>query len=770
MSKTLNRPMFKRGPDGQMREAKWFGGVVGMLGAGARAIPQIYRAGKYYAPKFSNIPYNFNKAMANIGVPTITGKARTTGIPNPYVGNVGPLNPKASKTFDFRLNQWSDKLADLKNKHNLTTLEASGAKGIKGLPQEVIDHWKSIPKMPGGRRTVEQLAYPFTASMLNNWTTDHSEAASNVDVEAGSTNETVDEQSKIQSGTTEGPEVEGPIVPGSDNIPDDSVEDLDSNDEYDGTGTTIGAAGGPIPDLKSEVMAVDDTISEKSIEDYKAELQGIMGKEDGTMGPLMLMQLGLGMMAGKSTQPGFAGFAEILGKTGQQVLPMWMEHMQNRRKEDKEIALAAYEMLREDRAAKRKRTDDLTDWVWKEQYKMDDWVAKEQYKNAMNPPGDLSVIQYNQPFTTPTGEVIDNWVNGPQIFSKSPQALSIMAQMQEAAANGLPINVQVVPFNMTDAGMKAAGMGDQNLTKAQRGEQSLLAGVYKSNLPQILNFVTDPEIGVHSGNFQTGSAGLLLKTSRFVTRDIQNFFNTFFPNNKAAANAMSGLYGTMRSTTEDTMKGLVDSQMGLLAGEGNVATKAHNGAKDVQFGKYMDETGNLREGNYATEQYVRNLMDNQFYDVNEQMINMMGFLEARLKQPTGRLLADTIQTSINNLKNDKMLTSGDPRQYANKMHTFVRRLYNAYAEHAMRAGMKPDTEFGVGRLGQPLTIEGYNQSYLEFVGNEAIDQGIDLGFMNQFPATQQTIPTGSNSIYPGTNEITINGPADFSGLLEMYTD
>ena len=100
MSKTLNRPMFKRGPDGQMRQAKYVGGIL-------RALPQVYRAGKYYAPKFSNIPYNFNKAMANMGVPTITGKARTTGIPNPYVGNVGPLNPKASKTFDFRLNQWA---------------------------------------------------------------------------------------------------------------------------------------------------------------------------------------------------------------------------------------------------------------------------------------------------------------------------------------------------------------------------------------------------------------------------------------------------------------------------------------------------------------------------------------------------------------------------------------------------------------------------------------------------------------------------------------
>jgi len=153
------------------------------------------------------------------------------------------------------------------------------------------------------------------------------------------------------------------------------------------------------------------------------------------------------------------------------------------------------------------------------------------------------------------------------------------------------------------------------------------------------------------------------------------------------------------------------------------------------------------------------------------MINMMGFLEARLKQPTGRLLADTIQTSINNLRKDRMLTSGDPKQYANKMHMFVKRLYNAYAEHAMRAGTQPETQFGSGRLGQALTIDGYNQSYLNFVGNENIDQGIDLGFMNQFP-NQQTIKTGNapGNIYPGTQEVIINGSDGFKDLLQMYTD
>jgi len=181
MSKTLNRPMFKRGPDGQMRQAKFIGGIL-------RAAPQVYRAAKYYAPKFSNIPYNINR-MVN---------PRAAGIQNPVVGKTGPrnfapLNRKGrpgGDTYDFRLQEWSGKLNNLRNKHNLTALEASGVKGVKGLPQEVIDHWKAIPKMPGGRKITEQLAYPFTYSMLDNWTTDHSEAASNVDVEAGSTVET----------------------------------------------------------------------------------------------------------------------------------------------------------------------------------------------------------------------------------------------------------------------------------------------------------------------------------------------------------------------------------------------------------------------------------------------------------------------------------------------------------------------------------------------------------------------------------------------------
>ena len=748
MSDTLNRPMFKRGPDGQMRQAYWGGGISGML----KAVPTMYKAAKYKAPKFTNLPYNINRMMG-----------RGHDIQPPFVGKTGPTaySPVGNQSYDWRMKAWTDKYNTLKDKHGISGFQASGLMGKQKIPQEVLDHWQTMPKMPGKRVLAESIAYPVTAQMVSNWGNRPDDPHSNIKEEVGSM-----DQEEVTGGTGERPwkedEIEGPKVPGT-NVPDNSIaggED-EVGDEYDGpSDRQPGLFGsGGMPDLTSEAAAMDESISLDGIDKYKNELRELIGKEDKTMGSLLLMQLGLGMMAGKSMQPGFAGFAEILGKTGQQVLPMFMQHMQNKRKEDKEIALAAYDMLREDRAAKTKRTADLADWVWKEQYKLDDWVSKEEYKNTMNPPGELSVVQRNTPITLASGEVIDNWKNVKQIFSKSPEALSIIAM-------GDP-NVQVVPYDLSDAGMMAAGLGDMSLTNSQRGQESLLADTYKGNLGPILNFIMDPEIGVHSGNFHTGTAGRFAQVGRFVTRDIQHLFNTFFPESKTAARANAAVWGMLRSTTEDTMQSLVDSQMGLLAGEGNVATKRHGGQKDVQFGTYMDETGNMREGNYATEKYVRNLFNNNFYDVSEQMVNMMGFLEARLKQPTGRLLADTIKSSIDTLRNEKLM-GGDPKQYANRLHHFVRRLYEAYARHSIKAGQRPETSFGAGRLGQELTIQGYNQSYLGFLGSEAVDRGIDLRWMDQLPSGQENIPAGNapGNIYPGKQEVVINAPADFGELMK----
>ena len=417
MSDTLNRPMFKRGPDGQMRQTKFVGGIM-------RALPLMYKGAKYMAPKFTNLPYNINR-MVN---------PRATGIQPPFVGKQGPMDfvpfvkgKPPSSTFDWRLKSWTDQFNTLKNKHGINNAQAFGFKGKQNVPQEVIDHLKIMPKMPWKRSLTEQGAYGLSANMLDNWMSHPDDPVSNIESDAGTISQDKPPSDR-QPGlfASEGDQIEGPKIEGT-NTPDDSV-----GDEYDGEPSDrqpglfgeVGAAGGPIPDLVSEVVTTDDSVSPKSIEDYKKELQAVIGKEDSNMGSLMLMQLGLGMMAGKSYQPGFAGFAEILGKTGQEVLPMWMEHMQNKRKEDKEIALAAYDMLRQDKKAKSERELGLQDWLMKQEYEMNQWIQKEQYKQPFA--GDESMIQVNNPMYTPTGERIDNWSNLKQTFSKSPEALYIM--------------------------------------------------------------------------------------------------------------------------------------------------------------------------------------------------------------------------------------------------------------------------------------------------------------------------------------------------------
>jgi len=460
---------------------------------------------------------------------------------------------------------------------------------------------------------------------------------------------------------------------------------------------------------------------------------------------LLLMQLGLGMMAGKSDQPGFAGFAEILGKTGQQVLPMWLEHTQNLRKEDKEIGLAAYEMLREDRAAVRDREQGLADWIW-----------KEDYKNLMNPPGVLSNIMVKRERPLPGGGVDTTWELLKQTYSKSPEALAIMA----AGDTG---NMKIVPLTGSEAGLLAGGMGSPQgkWTDAQRGENANLAVTLGKNLGQILDFLMDPQQGLHSGNFKTGYTGRVIKGLRFITREAQQALDAIGVKNPLLSDMYEGAYGALGEATALNLSTL--SEHDAIFGAGNAESgqgdKKRSNKVDIYHGQGMGPDGVMIEGDFATEQYVRSLTDNSLYDIEQQLTNMMGFLMARLKQPTGRLLADTIKSSIS--EQSPLGGMKDPVQAANQMHFFVKTLYESYAKHAAIGGMDIETEW-LGRSGT-LTIQDYEKQYQNFVGDQRTGAPIDFSFLEG----KETINTdGPGNIYPGQNKVTISGTQSFDNLME----
>ena len=759
MSNTLNRPMFKRGPDGQMREAHFWGGLAG--------IPTMWRQAKFAAPKFSNIGYNWNKGMAKLGVPKVTrdGWKLSTGPrevkPVDYSGlNIGKSGPRnysiIDEAYDARMLDWRKNLDSLMTKH--------GAKGLtfKMMPQEVKDHWARIPRMPTGRKRFEQAGYGIGVPMMHGWTAGYPD---DPEANAAADGETAIEQP--QEGT-QGAGVDGAKStydgegPTGGPIPETKSEiekDPDNNQgfDYDGAEDSEyvspdqGPAGGPIPELVDDAVTMDDSISKESILKYKQELKDIIGPEDKTTGSLLLMQLGLGMMAGKSNQPGFAGFAEILGKTGQQVLPMWMEHMANRRKEDKEISLAAYEMLREDRSAKRKRDEDLTDWVW-----------KKEYENMMNPPGVMSNIMVKKVTDLGNGETDEKWELLKQTYSKSSEAMEIMNNPEKYP----PSMFQIVPLNISDAGMIAGGLSDPKgkWTDSQRGENAQLATTLVKNIPQILDFLMNPQVGLHSGNFKTGYTGKVIKGLRFLTKETNQALDAIGIKSPMLGDMYKGMYGFLGSNSSAYITEL--SNTGGLAPAGNQMSDRHStlGKNDIWYGE-SEVNGQMVEGEFATEQYVRNLTDNSLYDIEDQLTNMMGFLMARLKQPTGRLLADTIQSSIK--EQAPLGGMKDPRQAANQMHHFVKRLYEAYVRHAKIGGMDIETEWQ-GSFGK-MSIFDYENSYRSFVGQEGMGQpGIDFSLLGgQFQMNNTQSAPGN--IYSGTNNVTLDGPVPFEDLINKWS-
>ena len=763
MSNTFNRPMFKRGPDGRLREAHFWGGMAG--------IPTMWRQAKFLAPKFSNVGHYWNKGMSKLGVPKVTRDGFKFGTkprvvkpikyPNPSLGEgvQGPLKSNYSivdEAYDARMVSWKKKLDTLMGKHNIKGLS------LRAMPEEVKKHWQAIPRMSKGRRRVEQIGYGIGVPMLYGWGPGYpDDTEANIKAETGSLDNETPEDGTTGAGIDESKTTYGSGIEQEGGAPYKSMIEMDE-DPTDGQGVDYDGAAGKgtsdrqpglfgsegadqMADIVNDSVLADDEISLEGIEKYKQELKAVIGEEDKTTGTLLLMQLGLGMMAGKSDQPGFAGFAEILGKTGQQVLPMWLEHTQNLRKEDKEIGLAAYEMLREDRAAKRERESDLADWIW-----------KEDYKNLMNPPGVLSNIMIKKERPLPGGGVDTTWELLKQTYSKSPEALQIMAM-------GDTGNMKIVPLNISDAGLLAGGMGSPQgkWTDAQRGENANLAVTLGKNIGQILDFLMDPQQGLHSGNFKTGYTGRVIKGLRFITREAQQALDAIGVKNPLLSDMYEGAYGALGEATALNLSTL--SEHDAIFGAGNAESgqgdKKRSNKVDIYHGQGMGPDGVMIEGDFATEQYVRSLTDNSLYDIEQQLTNMMGFLMARLKQPTGRLLADTIKSSIS--EQSPLGGMKDPVQAANQMHFFVKTLYESYAKHAAIGGMDIETEW-LGRSGT-LTIQNYEKQYQNFVGDQRTGAPIDFSFLEG----KGTINTdGPGNIYPGQNKVTISGTQSFDNLME----
>ena len=149
-------------------------------------------------------------------------------------------------------------------------------------------------------------------------------------------------------------------------------------------------------DLTSAYLENDTSVDEKSVKEVKAELKELMGDDSKLMNTMMLLQLGLGMMTNSTNQCGIRGFLDVAGKTGSQILPIAMQNLQNKSKMDKELALAAYDIVREDRRAKNKQYTDIQNFYMKE-------LIKKEFEGNQ-PKGTLRTVMKKSTIELPDGQ------------------------------------------------------------------------------------------------------------------------------------------------------------------------------------------------------------------------------------------------------------------------------------------------------------------------------------------------------------------------------
>lgn len=151
----------------------------------------------------------------------------------------------------------------------------------------------------------------------------------------------------------------------------DNLE-TDFNEQYDGTGTNTASTNSAT--VNATNSAGTDTIESDAVtrvKAYKDIVRQFVGSGDQSaqmQKQALLMNIGGMLMAGKSKDPGMAGFTEIIGQTAMATAPMLFQMGAEQGKAEREIGQAAMQLYMEDLNKDDDRSGDFTA-VWQNEYK-----------------------------------------------------------------------------------------------------------------------------------------------------------------------------------------------------------------------------------------------------------------------------------------------------------------------------------------------------------------------------------------------------------------
>ena len=421
-----------------------------------------------------------------------------------------------------------------------------------------------------------------------------------------------------------------------------------------------------------------DQIDMTKVNAIKEQLNELVGDPTDSNNINMLMQLGASLMSGKTLKGGLAGFFDVAGQAGLQILPQMLAISDRQNTRDSELALAAFELVQE---ANNKDTGfgpgkGTMVYPHQIQYKTENGEYVKDENNNFIPIG-----------YTPVGTAVG--------FSKDYQSQGMMNANSVLTSQGLPPMYTLLDSATTGA---AGAFGANELsseTPGNRDEAKKYATVLERGLPRIadmLTYITTYNNGSFNSDTTIGPAGILAEKARnFLApwEQIATMAPFMGANESEVMGNMAKSYQEAFEMVDQYWMQQMDTDNGRLVDMEDLSALNRDGTFTDEQGVYAGQTYTYRDqgGNLQTAQteagdiYETPLslklkigaQSNPWNDTNvglmEQYKNQIGMVVARYKQPTGRLLADTIRDS----KNDIDLTQWkNPNDLVNKQFTYFK--------------------------------------------------------------------------------------------------
>ena len=449
------------------------------------------------------------------------------------------------------------------------------------------------------------------------------------------------------------------------------------------------------PDIASYI----DNDSVSRIDNYKNVIKQFLGESSGgnsLQSTALLLQLGTALMSGRTDQPGLRGFFDVVGQAGAQAAPMLFEMGVQKQKAEREINAAALDLYFQ-------QMDDMSD-------RSGPYVQVYQnYKT--NADGSLSVGQDGKPIKleTPLKQMT--------VKRTSPEETRFYELNKD-------YGFDIFSFVEAGEGQDAFNLNfkDQLTVNKDQGadanKQILYADYVKRGLiplaTDILPMIIDrPDLIGASGEFGKMVGPIAEVMEEFGAAVAAGDFDSTDPLGNGFA-VRDNATGTMNINGMEIPVFIdVEDKYG-----GNGLNQDRYGANLEDGGYGTDASGNPIRAYIVADSFTKLLQSGAERSVLQTFQTTLGLMLARDRQPTGRMLADVLRRSFD----DVNLTGIGGRTTDQAVVQNYMRIYNQLHKNmtnALRlAGQTPENNPSAFNIGGTKNLENSYYNWLQQPANK----------------------------------------------------